>query len=104
VNNGRKAPVSTTIYEIGAERQESVVRWSSYTMKRPSQNSMGYGEVITAVMDDPYDFTNPEHREDVLLRMANDVLNSSGFDCEAMDVIIKEAESAIRKIKDELPF
>lgn len=73
-------------------------------MKRPSQNSLGCGEVITAVMDDPYDFTNPEHRKDVLSRMANDVFNDSGFDYKAMNVIIKEAESAIRKIKDELPF
>lgn len=78
----------------------NIVKRTSYKAERPEgQATLGGTNEVTAVAEDTYDFTDREHRKDMLSIMLKNMMRQNGCDAHAAGALLKdEADEAVSKI------
>ena len=79
----------------------TIIRRTNMVMERPSsEKTLGSSDLVEIPMDEEYDFTQSNHRMDILERIVSDVIAEHGYAQPVTDWLMKEMETAIRRVKE----
>lgn len=81
------------------------IRRTTFVLDRPyDQVPLTEETRLATSVDEAYDFNDPAHRKELLIRIAGELYSANKYDPETFEQLKSELEEAILEVKDAYPF